>query len=161
MLVTIGTLFGLYSLGVGLHISDVPNISTAKLETMTKLLLAGNFFYFWNLVWTKLSVLLMYYRIFKFGYFKNATWIIGGLVVAWGVAITFLTFFICYPVEKLWDASVPGRCMDKALVRLLNAISTILSDLVILVLPIPQVWKLQLRRSQKIALTIVFSLGSL
>jgi hypothetical protein len=42
-----------------------------------------------------------------------------------------------------------------------NAASTILTDIAILVLPIPQVWKLQLRRPEKVGVTFAFCLGFL
>lgn len=148
--------------GVGIHLNDLPDFDAGELETLTKLALVTNFFYFWNLVWSKLSVLLLYVRIFRFqNYFTTVAMCVGGFVVAWAVTIVFLTFFNCVPLAKHWDSTIPGHCFSKFIPRALNALSTIITDLVILLLPVPQIWKLQLATSKKIACTFSFGLGSL
>ncbi|THC92855.1 hypothetical protein EYZ11_007668 [Aspergillus tanneri] len=61
---------------------------------------------------------------------------------------------------KLWYPDIPGRCIDQVTTWIANAASTILTDLAILVLPIPQVWKLQLRRvifASAYQFTVLFS----
>lgn len=128
---------------------------------IAKLLVAAEILYVFNLVWTKLSFLLMYYRIFRVPYFKRWAYIIGAFVIIWVITITFVFIFICVPVQKLWYPQLPGRCVNQVGTWIANAASTILTDLAILILPIPQVWKLQLQKSQKIALTFAFGLGFL
>jgi hypothetical protein len=103
----------------------------------------------------------MYYRIFRFPYFKIWAYIIGTFVILWVICITFLFIFICVPVQKLWYPDLPGRCINQVSTWIANAVSTIATDVAILLLPIPQVWKLQLRISEKIAVLIAFSLGFL
>lgn len=68
--------------------------------------------------------------------------------------------FICVPVQKLWYPDIPGRCINQVGTWIANALSTIISDLATLILPIPQVWKLQLKTTEKIAITCAFGLGS-
>jgi hypothetical protein len=145
--------------GMGLHAGTAVPISNQVM--IAKFLVVAEILYVFNLVWTKLSILLMYYRIFHFPYFKRWAYIIGAFVVAWVICITFLFIFICVPVQKLWYPDLPGRCINQVGTWIANAVSTIATDLAILVLPMPQVWKLQLRLSEKIALTVAFSLGFL
>jgi hypothetical protein len=145
--------------GMGLHAGTAVPISNQIM--IAKFLVVAEILYVFNLVWAKLSILLMYYRIFHFPYFKRWAYIIGGFVVVWVICITFLFIFICVPVQKLWYPDLPGRCIDQVGTWIANAVSTIATDLAILVLPMPQVWKLQLRLSEKIALTVAFSLGFL
>ena len=128
---------------------------------LVDLLLVAEILYVYNLVWTKLSFVLMFYRIFRFSYFKKWAYIVGGFVVAWVICITFLFIFICVPVQKLWYPQLPGRCIDQVGTWIANAASTILTDLAILIVPLPQVWKLKLRTSRKIAVLIAFGLGFL
>ncbi|EFX05264.1 integral membrane protein [Grosmannia clavigera kw1407] len=155
--VVVGFIFAMYAEGMGIHADKV---STDKIVMMAKWLLVAEILYAWNLCWTKISLLLMYYRIFHIRFFKNMAFCIGGFVLCWGVTVTFLFVFICVPVAKLWYPDLPGHCIDQVGTWIANATSTILTDLAILVLPIPQIWKLQLRRAEKLALTVAFGLGS-
>lgn len=143
---------------MGLHADKVP---VPEIVMMAKYLLVAEILYVYNLVWTKLSFLMMYYRIFRFPYFKRWAFAIGGFVIMWVITVTFLFVFICVPVQKLWYPQLPGHCINQVGTWIANATSTIVTDLAILILPIPQVWTLHLKRSEKIALTIIFSLGFL
>lgn len=145
--------------GVGLHSTQVGH---ERDVTIAKLMLAAEVLYGLNLCWTKVSILLMYWRIFnQVTYFKAASIVVGVLVLAWGVVVTFACVFLCVPVQKSWDPTVPGRCVSVLAVWTANAASTILTDVAILVLPLPKVWRLQLRTAQKVALTLTFALGFL
>lgn len=148
----------MYSQGMGIHADKVP---LDNIIMMAKYLVVAEILYVWNLGWTKLSLLLMYYRIFHIPFFKKVAWVVGAFVMAWVVCITFLFIFICVPVEKLWYPDLPGHCIDQVGTWIANAASTLISDVVILLLPVPQVWRLQLRLAEKIALTLAFSLGFL
>ncbi|KAK3690579.1 hypothetical protein B0T22DRAFT_516210 [Podospora appendiculata] len=152
----VGFIFAMYGCGMGIHADQVP---LDNMVMMAKYLVVAEVLYVYNLVWTKISILLMYYRIFRFPYFKKMAYAIGGFIIAWVITITFLFIFICVPVEKLWFPDLPGHCMNQVSTWIANAASTILSDLVILILPIPQVWSLQLRTTEKIAVTLAFCLG--
>lgn len=154
----VGFIFAMYSSGMGIHADKVPMDDIVQ---MAKFLVVAEVLYVYNLVWTKLSILLMYYRIFHFGYFKKWAYGIGAFIIAWVITITFLFIFICVPVQKLWYSELPGHCINQVGTWIANAASTIISDLVILLLPLPQVWSLQLRVTEKIAVTLAFSLGFL
>jgi hypothetical protein len=148
----------MYDNGMGLHADEV---EPARIVMMAKWLLVAEILYAWNLGWTKISLLLMYYRIFHVPYFKKMAWAVGGFVMAWVVCITFLFIFICVPVQKLWYPDLPGHCINQVGTWIANASSTIFTDLAILFLPIPQIWKLQLRTTEKMGLTCAFGLGFL
>lgn len=148
----------MYHFGIGKH---AVSLSPTTLVILAKLLLAANSLYLWNIVWTKLAVLLMYFRIFQFGWFTKTTCAAAAFVVIWGILMTSLTFGVCDPFAKQWDPTLPGSCLDKEAIRLANGASTIFSDIFILCLPLPQIWRLQLRTWDKLELTFVFMLGSL
>lgn len=154
----VGFIFAMYACGMGIHADKVP---MDNIVLMAKFLLVAEILYVYNLVWTKLSLLLMYYRIFHIPFFKKMAYGLGGLIVAWVICITFLFIFICVPVQKLWYQDLPGHCINQVGTWIANAASTIFTDLAILFLPIPQVWKLNLGKPEKIAITLAFSLGFL
>lgn len=144
--------------GMGIH-ADL--LDPEDVVAIAKYLVVAEILYAWNLGWTKLALLIMYYRIFRVPYFKIMAWIVGAFVMAWVVCVMFLFIFICVPVEKLWYPEIPGHCINQVGTWIANAASTILTDLVILCLPVHQIWKLHLRKPEKIGLTIAFSLGLL
>ncbi|KAL7957798.1 putative PTH11-typeG-protein-coupled receptor [Trichoderma compactum] len=141
-LVVVGFIFAMYNNGMGLHADKV---EPAGIVMMAK--------------WLLISLLLMYYRIFQVPYFKKMAWAVGGFVMAWVVCITFLFIFICVPVQKLWYPDLPGYCINQVGTWIVNASSTIFTDLAILILPMPQIWNLQLRTTGKMGLTFAFGLG--
>lgn len=146
------------SCGMGIH-ADL--VDPKDIVMMAKWLVVAEILYAFNLGWTKLSLLLMYYRIFRVPYFKKMAWIVGSFVMAWVVCITFLFVFICVPVEKLWYPDLPGRCINQVGTWIANAAATILTDVIILMLPLAPLWRLRLSTSEKLGLTAAFSLGSL
>ncbi|KAF7556381.1 hypothetical protein G7Z17_g1412 [Cylindrodendrum hubeiense] len=139
-LVVVGFIFAMYSCGMGIH-ADLVDMD--DIVMMAKWLVVAEILYAFNLGWTKLSLLLMYYRIFRVPYFKKVAWVVGTFVMAWVVTITFLFVFICIPVEKLWYPDLPGRCINQVGTWIANASSTILTDFIILLLPLRPIWKLQ------------------
>ncbi|KAJ6107645.1 hypothetical protein N7523_008968 [Penicillium sp. IBT 18751x] len=154
--IVVGFIYGMVQKGMGLHADTLP---PENVVMIAKFLVVAEVLYVFNLVWTKLCILLMYYRIFRFPYFKTWAYVIGTFVILWVICITFLFIFICVPVQKIWNPQLPGRCINQVSTWIANAVSTIATDIAILLLPIPQVWKLQLRTSEKIAVLIAFGLG--
>lgn len=144
--------------GLGLH-TDV--IDPERVIMLLKRLVAAETIYAWALGWIKLSVLLMYYRIFRIDHFKTTAYAIGALVTAWVFCVTFLFIFTCAPVEKLWYPDLPGRCISQTGTWIANGASTIITDLMILLLPAPHIWKLQARKVVKVGLCMSFGLGGL
>lgn len=158
LLITVGFVSTAIALGLGLHVQYV---SPENIVALIKVVLVTDVLYLWSLVWSKVTVLLLYYRVFRFGYFKSAAYAIGGLVVVLAIVSTFLTGFLCVPLQRVWDPSVPGHCLSQTNIRFLNSASSIFTDIVILCLPAPQIWKLQLRKSEKAGLIFFFALGFL
>ncbi|KAL4920637.1 hypothetical protein BDW62DRAFT_215891 [Aspergillus aurantiobrunneus] len=154
--VVVGFIFAMIYNGMGIHADTLP---PEQVVFIAKFLVVAEILYVFNLVWTKLSVLCLYYRIFRFAYFKRWAYAIGTFIILWVICITFLFIFICVPVQKLWYPQLPGHCINQVGTWIANAISTIATDLMILILPMPQIWSLQLRTSQKVALTFAFCLG--
>ena len=151
-------IFAMYACGMGIH-ADL--LDPADIVMMAKWLVVAEILYAWNLGWTKISILLMYYRIFRLPYFKKMAWGVGAFVMVWVVTITFIFIFICVPVQKMWYPDLPGKCVNQVATWIANAASTIFTDLIILIMPIPPIWSLTLAKREKIGVTTAFGLGSL
>jgi hypothetical protein len=76
------------------------------------------------------------------------------------VACIFAATFQCNPREKLWNPWVDGMCINIFLAQLCISIPSILCDIAILFLPLPQIWNLKTNIIQRISLLLIFSLGS-
>lgn len=67
--------------------------------------------------------------------------------------------FNCKPVQAFWDYSLPRDCLSNEAVWTGVGVSTLVLDIVILVLPSLMIWRLQISRAQKIAVGLVFMVG--
>ncbi|KOS23296.1 hypothetical protein ESCO_003405 [Escovopsis weberi] len=148
--------FGVFYQGVGRHV-DV--LSSEQYVLAVKWLLVCGVAYPWNLCWTKLSVLLMYYRIFDFAPFRRMAFWVAGFVILWAICASLLTIFVCVPFAKIWHPELPGHCMSQIAAWITNGVGNIVADIVILLMPITQIWKLQLKTEEKMGLTFVMGLG--
>ena len=113
----------------------------------------------------KSSILLFYARIFPRGatlyLWRIFLYIILVVIILIYLSATVVAVFQCIPVSYTWDKRIPGRCLDMRLLYYLGAANNVVTDLVILVLPMPVVWKLQMPRPKKYAVTGVFLMGGL
>ena len=95
---------------------------------------------------------MFYHRIFPIRRFTIAATLIGLVVVAWFIAFILLEFFQCIPFNFFWDKSVPGGHCINANHEAYYGTSPpdILTNICILLLPIPYLWNLQMQRAKKI-----------
>jgi len=118
-------------------------------------------FYVVAMAIVKFSILLFYRQIFPVRRFKFVLWVIAGLVCSWMMAMGLAMIFQCDPIRKAWNPILAGSCIDISKLYLGNAIPNIITDVIIIIVPIPMIWDLKITRSQRIALCGVFLMGSL
>lgn len=109
----------------------------------------------------KISVLTMYTRIFPVRQMRISVYIVGFLSLVWSITMIFISIFRCTPIPKTWNSSLPGHCVNLLGATIGSVFPNILSDIVILALPMPLLWYLQTGVVQKIMLSGIFLLGSL
>lgn len=112
-----------------------------------------------SLLTTKMSILLQYRRVFSTPRMRLACSLLIGFLAVYGTWTVVSAWANCVPLAKFWDPSVPGFCFDKKALWFSNSAIHILTDLLILIYPMPVLKSLQLPRRQKIALMGVFALG--
>lgn len=81
------------------------------------------------------------------------------VIVAWNVGAIAATIWQCVPIAGFWDKSIEATCIDSSVFWTAYAVGNILTDAMVIVLPIPQVLRLQLRLREKVMLCGVFLLG--
>ena len=143
-------------IGLGQHESQVSTPITQLLVP----LFAFNYLFNSALTLIKTSVLLFYARVFKIvRWYSVLLWITAGLVIAWWISICLLATFSCNPVAKSWDPMLPGECVDTYTTFLGAAIPNTIVDFILLLLPLPMLWRLQIVWKYKLSLLAVFSCG--
>ncbi|KAF2138879.1 uncharacterized protein K452DRAFT_311331 [Aplosporella prunicola CBS 121167] len=160
---TVGLVVGSGALGSGKHIWTV---SAPHLVNAFKLLYSYPYIYAACVTTTKFSIILFYFRIFgKTGsnnvfiypcYFAG---ILNGLypIIMWIVMAT-----CCRPISTYWNSYVgvgSGECIDVNTFFLALGIMNMVNDVIILVIPIPQILKLHMNTRKKISIVGILLLG--
>lgn len=128
-----------------------------------KCFLANQFSYTFLTPSIKISVLLFYRRLFNSSRsFSIASIVAGVIVIMWCLAVFFTALFQCKPIAFNWDKTIEGgTCIDPQTFFWGNSISNLLTDVIILGLPLPMIWGLNMSMGKKIAVTGIFLLGGL
>ncbi|KAI9833956.1 MAG: hypothetical protein M1826_005861 [Phylliscum demangeonii] len=145
--------------GLGHHQSGV---DVATLENFAKSQYAFVVLYTSCVMLVKISILLLYRTLFATPGFRTAALAAGGYVTALGSASTLVSLFKCRsPIRDGWQPipSPSAACIDDLAFFLATGALNLLADLAILLLPLPVIWRLRLRRQQKLALSAIFTLG--
>jgi len=109
----------------------------------------------------KLSILKMYGDIFASKRFHYSLWAVAVLMISWTIACSLTAIFQCTPIAFNWDITIPGGfCINYGAVVLAAGGFNIATDLIILVMPIPLVWKLHTSKQKKWQIIFAFALGS-
>ena len=110
----------------------------------------------------KFSALLLFRRIFgSVRHFDVVFWIITFVILANNIAEIFLSIFQCNPVHKAWDVEVPGSCVNILLAACIPGSINVITDLVVVLVPVPMIWNLHMDTIRKIQLVGIFLLSGL
>lgn len=141
---------------------DLHNRNLCTVFDLTQIVALFSLAWAFALLFIKMSILLLYRRIFAVKKFILATNIMGGVVFCWFLIVIFELAFVCRPYAFNWDKSIQGgTCGPEIKLWLSNGILHVIIDTIILILPMPMVWKLNTQLSNKISLSIIFGLGFL
>ncbi|KAI0202860.1 integral membrane protein [Astrocystis sublimbata] len=108
----------------------------------------------------KISVLFLYQRIFTTRAIK--IWSYGLMGLTFGYWLSFMVVFLttCTPdISQLWNPRPGGFCRDLNIGQLGSVSTNLAIDVFVIILPMPFLWNLQMRMRNKIAVTLIFSLG--
>lgn len=122
---------------------------------------------------TKLSILYFYLQFFPFTVFpKVRTAIYATIVttVAMTISFTLAITFQCTPIDSFWkkfDENIPGsnrgswHCINVTVYGFVGSSLQLVLDLWLMALPMPELLKLSLPRRKKVAVCLMFAVGSL
>ena len=106
-------------------------------------------------IWAlKISLLLFFIRIFIQRGFRIAAYTLMGIVTLFCIASILLFFLGCRPLTA-------PKCGSQYAAWISTGAINLVTDIAVLSFPIPLVWKLQLPKINKVALTGIFCIGFL
>lgn len=126
-------------------------------------MVVGNF-YTCALPFAKISILAFYLRVFSAkNTFRILVYATMAFVAAYATSGVVVIIFSCNPISASWDLAVAAqpttKCVNRPKNYLAQASLNIISDIFIVLLPAPLVWKLQMPLRQRLSLIGIFALG--
>ena len=112
----------------------------------------------------KLAILLQLQHIFITSHRQPVFFVIQALIwvnFAFYIAIFFAEIFACVPRQRIWDKTVPGKCISVNILLVAPGGVNIVSDCLILMIPTILVFRLQMALKNKLAVVAVFGSGLL
>lgn len=118
-------------------------------------------FYILAKVMVKASIALLIDRIFPIRWMRRATICFIVLLITHNLVFLFLIIFQCKPISSIWDKHITGSCLNLTAIAYAGASLSIVEYIVLILLPIPELWKLKAKLGRRIQLIFVFTLASL
>ncbi|KAF2772944.1 hypothetical protein EJ03DRAFT_150035 [Teratosphaeria nubilosa] len=149
-------LYAALSVGLGEH---VRNLSRKAVQGYALNLFAIELFWNTTMPVIKFSILIFLKRLFPVGFMKPFCNAIMVFLVLWFLAFQFTTIWQCRPVYQAWAHTDVSKCVSFVIFGAAAAGTNTLTDVILLVLPMTQIWKLQMEVGKKIGSSCIFALG--
>ena len=108
------------------------------------------------------SILLFYSKLFPVRVFRIPVRIMYALNGIWTLGFALSYFMQCIPIDHLWTQPQGARtgCIDDS-ISLYFAVSGVILDALVLCMPWPMIWRLQMPMARKLAVLGILMLGAL
>lgn len=141
---------------------DIWTLNHQQITNVLKYYFLGEIFYVVALGISKISILFFYLRVFPSKGFRNLTFGVMGLSIAYTIAFFFATTFQCVPVSLAWtqwDGLHAGKCNDIHLQGWIAAAINIVLDAIVMILPLRHLAILNMKLEKKLMVMAMFSVG--
>lgn len=142
--------------GMGHHSKE---LSLEDLSAQTRWFWASIWVYLLALGLSKMSILLQYHRIFVGKRTVLTIKLTFAFIVMWTTQAVLVSILQCVPVESFWDRSMKGKCINAVASYYANASLNILTDFIVIGLPIPVLNQLHISSGQRFGLAFAFAIG--
>ncbi|KAL2042969.1 hypothetical protein N7G274_004027 [Stereocaulon virgatum] len=107
------------------------------------------------------SILVLYTRIFQTRSFRISCYLIHSFNTAFFVTAVLLPCLICRPISFRWNSQIPGgTCGNQKALDLYIGVVNFMLDAIMVILPMPVLWGLQMATNKKVMLSLIFGLGA-
>lgn len=148
---------------VGYHVGYLEETNPEHVELFFKYLVVFSAWYYVTISISKVAICVMYRRLFP----QRVVFIILCITVAILISTSIVSFTMdlaaCRPFSANWapPAVQADQCLNKEALFIWSTFPNIVTDVVMLVLPLPIIWKLHTTAQLKVALTATFMVGSM
>ncbi|CAO2656616.1 Nn.00g054190.m01.CDS01 [Neocucurbitaria sp. VM-36] len=151
---------GLIPNGLG---RDIWTLPFDHITNFVRWLYALEVLYFLQIAQLKLTLLFFFLRIFPKPLIRRLLWATVVFNVLYGAAFVITAIFQCQPISHYWMAwhgESAGKCININGLAWSNAIISIILDIWMLVLPLYEIFHLQLSWRKKISVAMMFCVGT-
>ncbi|KAL8715376.1 MAG: hypothetical protein Q9220_000709 [cf. Caloplaca sp. 1 TL-2023] len=142
---------------VGYHISE---LSLDQIIALGKLYFAAEPLWVSSNTLVKLSIMHLYIQIFRIRTFRRVVYGVMALTISYWLSTVIRSFFLCTPLAYTWDRlHYTGSCVHLPAAYLSVSIINLILDVIVIALPMPMLWRLQMPTSKKAAITAIFGVG--
>ncbi|KAK1525970.1 uncharacterized protein CCOS01_08388 [Colletotrichum costaricense] len=151
-----GTMFWL-KFGLGRHEVVVHEEDPMNITRFYQTIFANEIMYPMGLASARLSLVILYHRIF--GLFSARYYLYGLMffIGAWAIYATIPTIVACIPVQNFWTTH--KNCLDLSKLYISIAVGSIVTDFVLILIPIPYAMRLTMSPFKKMLLISSFVFG--
>ncbi|KAJ4334626.1 hypothetical protein N0V95_009118 [Ascochyta clinopodiicola] len=142
---------------------DVWTVPFDRITAFVRWLYVLEILYFFQITLLKLTLLFFFLRIFPKTIVRN---VLKGTIIftiLYGLTFVIIAIFQCRPINHYWDnwdLEHDGKCININALAWSNAIISIVLDIWMLVLPLYEVFRLQLSWRKKLSVAIMFLVGT-
>lgn len=113
---------------------------------------------------TKLSILLLYRRIFvpaRRSAFNIILRFLECVIILFYISTSIVKITQCIPREKIWNRTLPGSCINVNNLLNTSGMFNFVTDVLILLVPVKSVWKLHMKKKKKVQIIAIFTVGAM
>ncbi|TRX88382.1 hypothetical protein FHL15_010695 [Xylaria flabelliformis] len=149
--------------GVGLHIDYLEETQPEKITIFLKYLVAESIWYLATIWIAKLSICILYRRLFPGRWVYVVLCIVVFIMIGTSIATVITLFVACRPFSANWGPPEVQQthCIDKEPLFVWGTLPNVITDAILLIIPLPIVWKLHMATNLKMALTVTFLIGGI
>ncbi|EEU40511.1 uncharacterized protein NECHADRAFT_76849 [Fusarium vanettenii 77-13-4] len=142
---------------LGRHVGT--DVSMEQVVDFLRYLFAASLTYVFAIAFIKLTILALYWKLFSITA-RVPIAILFSSVVIWMVVLVLVATFSCNPVEKQWNILIEhGKCMEQKPVYLGGSLPNVIIDFVLVGMPLPSVFRLNIPLGRRVILAGMFTLG--
>ncbi|RAL08513.1 uncharacterized protein BO97DRAFT_473011 [Aspergillus homomorphus CBS 101889] len=144
--------------GLGLHKAQVELTDPSKLIIWGHYIIVVPLVYFQGVNPPKLAIIYLYLHIFTSKRTRMLCYVVAAILVGNWLGTTVAGFLACRPLSYFWTHQ--GQCFNINAFFRWSGLANIITDCIMLVLPMPMVWQLQASLRLKSGIMLTFLLGS-
>lgn len=149
--------------GIGYHSAYVAAQDPETITVFLKYLIAIASWYAFTNGLGKLAICVFFRTLFPQRIVLFILWFCAGIIICTSIATCIAELAGCIPLSASWGDLVDQgeHCIDKQKLYIWASFPSIITDLILLILPLSITWRLRATTRMKIVLTLTFFVGSM